>query len=244
MIDAEDLSEVQVPCRVCATLTKEWRANRADYRFPRPFESESKGLCDGCKAQLYLRRFAGLQRAYRDWLTVTYPTPSFVYGLIDPRIRDVHYIGRTADIAKRMVEHRRGKAKELLSDKRFWIQELHALGLTFEHCILAVADPGYHVIQLETRWIAEGIRRGWPLTNGEMAEPKPGGYERRSPLVRRVQEQQNIDFLTCDESNLHFPYTIYRIRAYAAWSEQMLPALPHWFESKGAKGLMAHELDW
>jgi hypothetical protein len=229
---AHEIEYPQVPCKSCSTLILEWYAKREDYRFPRPFESESKGLCEDCKSQLYLKRFASLQIAYRDWLAATYPTPSYIYGLLDPRTREMCYIGRTADIAKRMASHRR-EAQWEGNAKAGWINELHDLGLTFEHCILAVVEPGYHVVEQEARWICEGIQRGWPLRNGQAIKQ----------VFAESIRQPGLDYWTHpyqDLSGFDKP-TMARIRAYAAWSEQMLPALPHRWVMDGESGLMYHE---
>ncbi|OLE34936.1 MAG: hypothetical protein AUG45_02925 [Ktedonobacter sp. 13_1_20CM_3_54_15] len=94
-------------------------------------------------------------------------------------------------------------------------------------------EPGYLVVEQEARWICEGIKRGWPLMNEEACKPA---------LAERIR-QSKIDYWTCpyrDLSGFEHP-TMARIRAYAAWSEQMLPAIPHWFIFHGAKGLMTHE---
>lgn len=215
----------QVACKACSTLIREWDATSTDTRFPRPFEGESKGLCEDCKARLYLQRRAGLQIAYRQWLINTYPTPSYIYGLIDPRSRDVCYIGRTANVAKRINDHRTDKKRTLEgSMKRAWVNGLHELGLTFEHCVLAVVEPGYKVIEMEARWISLALDRGWPLTNKE-------AYENYTPMTRRRslgRHKENYWF----ECSIKDLYTgdvtaMAKIEAYVRWCENMPQTLPY-----------------
>lgn len=225
----EGYQEPKVPCKACPSLIPEWRATHADVRFPRPFEGESVGLCEECKARLYLKHRAGLQIAYKQWLMTTYPTPAFIYGLVDPRARDVHYIGRTADVAKRITNHRSEKrgSKEG-SMKRAWINELHELGLTFEHCILAVVEPGYRVIEMEARWICEGIKRGWPLTNFEATETYIVDSMRRH--LDKHKDNANYCFeCPIEELPRHNRTALRHIDAYLYWSEHMPQVLPDRF---------------
>lgn len=227
MIEEAATQEPQVPCKACPSLIGVWSAKSTDKRFPRPFEGESKGLCEECKARLYLQHRAGLQIAYKQWLTTNFPTPSFIYGLLDPRSRDVCYVGRTNDIAKRMNHHRREATWES-SIKATWINELHELGLTFEHCILAVVEPGYRVIEMEARWICEGMRRGWPLTNLEATDPYVVKHTRQ--YLNKHKDNTNYCFeCPIEELPRHNRAALRHIEAYLHWSENMPHTLPDRF---------------
>ncbi len=221
-VDLEQLA----PCICCGTMEKAWYLQgRDDYRFI-GLQDEVKGLCEQCRVGVWLASIPRLKLAYHKWLERHYPTPSYVYGLLDPRDRLVHYIGRAGDVQRRIQRHRQDQDS---SQKSAWVCELHELGLTFEWLILSRAIPGYYMVELEARWICEGIKRGWPLTNKEAQDPH---------ILRSLERRMPQDVWNCHWSDLPIgdQVTLARINVYATWSEQPPATLPHFFIYQGARG--------
>jgi|SRR5579859_2464284 len=212
----EECGERGIPCSQCGSLTEWGRTLYEDFRLLK--RDVERGHCDACKDIYYQAHREELQQAYALWLT-QYRTPSFVYGMVDPRDRLVHYIGRTHNIQSRMRDHRHTANRDT-SRRGSWIRGLHAEGLTFEHCILAQADPGYRVVELEARWIAVGIQRGWPLTNKEVTES--GDYALEKARSR------SVNYLECPIYKLPVGdrMRIALINMYAAWSQAMPRHIP------------------
>lgn len=86
----------------------------------------------------------------------------YIYALVDPRTRMIHYVGQAYDVDSRYTQHMSDAAK---TTKVAWLTELKKMG----------AQPGLHILQqcedsevnhIENWWIALGRRQGWPLTNG------------------------------------------------------------------------------
>jgi len=96
-----------------------------------------------------------------------------------------------------------------------WIRSLHEDGHTFEYCVLVECKPGYHVVEMEKRWIMHGLQQGYPLTNYEAHDPIA---EMRKRHVERVE-----NCLTCSvEEVIVGSYGLLnQIRRYVAWSERM-----------------------
>ncbi len=150
----EDMNEQDWLCTRCHTVMV--YMPKPDYRLLN--RMDTIGYCYTCKAAYFAEHREELRQAYQDWLNKTYPTPGYVYGLIDPRDRGLYYIGRTHDLAARIRDHRRTSAKEK-TPRAAWILNLHEQGLTFEHCILATTVPGYYVVELEARWICHALQQ-------------------------------------------------------------------------------------
>jgi len=214
----EECLENGIPCFQCNALTDSSRALSQDFRLLK--RDVAFGHCDACKDIYYQAHREDLQQAYNHWITSNFPTPSFAYGLIDPRDRLIHYIGRTHTIKARMREHR-GKGSRDNAARSIWIRSLHDEGLTFEHCILSQADPGYSVVEMEARWISVGIQRGWPLTNKEVSQS--GSY------ALSEMRSLSVDYLTCPIHMLHVGdrMRIAQINMYAAWAQSMPRHLPN-----------------
>ncbi|MGH2496559.1 MAG: hypothetical protein ACRDIV_17815 [Ktedonobacteraceae bacterium] len=213
-------SECGIACFQCKTLMEDdWQTALAqDFRFLN--RDVEIGHCDACKERYYQAHREELQEAYKQWLTSHYRTPSFVYGLLDPRDRLTYYIGRTHDITARMREHR-GKGSRDNAARSIWVRSLHDEGLTFEHCILAQVEPGYRVAEMEARWIAVGIQRGWPLTNKEISQAS-------SYTLTNIRSS-SVDYLTCPMYMLKVGdrLRIAQINMYSAWIQSMPKHLPN-----------------
>ena len=86
---------------------------------------------------------------------------AWIYGLIDPRDGEIHYIGWSTRPEMRLREHikcNKGTCKGV------WIKELREDGLEPSMKFLEVTNL-YDVQSIEQGWIEEGRKLGWPLTN-------------------------------------------------------------------------------
>lgn len=103
---------------------------------------------------------------------------NIIYGLVDPRISIVRYIGKSTSGMKRPRNHMLvSKLKRDHTHKANWIRELMDLGLIYEIVILECVTTVGLLDEAERRWIAHGRSRGWPLTN--LTE---GGDGQTSPM--------------------------------------------------------------
>lgn len=86
---------------------------------------------------------------------------AYIYGLVDPRDRRIHYIGHTIDTDSRLHGHIRDCAD---TPKTRWIANLASVDLMPELIVLDCVDYNRRY-QEEYRWIYLGRSRKWPLTN-------------------------------------------------------------------------------
>ena len=86
---------------------------------------------------------------------------AYIYGLVDPQNRKIHYVGHTISTASRLHEHIRDCAD---TPKTQWIATLADAGLCPELVVLDYVDY-VDRFKEEYRWIYLGRERGWPLTN-------------------------------------------------------------------------------
>ena len=193
----------------------QWLALSEDDRLPN--QSDSLGYCERCKQVYYAENREQVFKAYQDYLD-SFPTPAYIYGLIDPRNRLIYYIGRSFHLARRIREHRQDETGQ--DARAIYTRELHAQGLTFEYCKLATVTPGCYVYEMEARWICHALQRGWPLTNKE-------AQDAYSYALRRCQESTR-DFFTCSAFVLPCGdgMSIRRIEMYVRWLESRPAALP------------------
>lgn len=102
-------------------------------------------------------------------------TPDYIYALyyeLDGK-RDYFYVGRSIDIDRRMGEHLREAKAGHTEDSREFIRNLLAVGIMFDHEILAVVtteDEHY-----EDFYCWQMMGRGYKLTN-----MKQGDAEKRA----------------------------------------------------------------
>lgn len=85
------------------------------------------------------RRFASL-----------YPSPQFIYGLVEPRTGELRYIGHSHEPTKRLQTHANkgsGENRRL----REWVSELQAVGLRPEVRMIERVDEGEFVLEREYR---------------------------------------------------------------------------------------------
>jgi hypothetical protein len=87
-----------------------------------------------------------------------------VYGLIDPDTNAIRYIGLSTRGLDRPRDHVRDAGKER-TYKAAWVRKLLREGKVYGIRILEEYADRQAVSVGEIRWIAEGRRLGWPLTN-------------------------------------------------------------------------------
>lgn len=89
------------------------------------------------------------------------PTATYIYGLIDPMLHKICYIGRTINLYGRLEQH----VEEVTATiKGEWIKRLRAAGIRPTLVVLDYFEDG-NAEAIETWWIEFGRRAGWPLTN-------------------------------------------------------------------------------
>ncbi len=90
----------------------------------------------------------------------------YVYGLVDPRDKLIHYIGVTYDPLQRYLSHLYD-GKVLNTLKGLWLRELNELGLRPGFVVLELVE-GWDAqpYEAERKWIDVGSADGLPLTNG------------------------------------------------------------------------------
>lgn len=86
-----------------------------------------------------------------------------VYGLVDPRSKEVRYVGWTSNIRRRMREHCCPKDRER-AYKDNWLRELKTSGLS-PICITLETGNGDGYGEAEKHWIAKYRDSGVRLTN-------------------------------------------------------------------------------
>lgn len=99
-------------------------------------------------------------------------TYAYIYGLIDPRDRLFHYVGRTieADLDKRVLGHIRdaeiqwhGKSRGPARRKNDWLNKLAVSDL--RPIPILIERVSVKDLTAERRWIQKLAHWGYPLTN-------------------------------------------------------------------------------
>ena len=86
----------------------------------------------------------------------------YIYALIDPRTRQIRYIGQTDDLSKRLRQHIMDKSN---THKTEWIKGLLAANMRPDISQLAEIEDEDNVHMIEYRWVYFGRKNGWELTN-------------------------------------------------------------------------------
>lgn len=88
-----------------------------------------------------------------------------IYGLKDPYSRKIRYIGQTANVRRRLLEHLHDSTDAWpKSDKEEWITNLVDEGRAPEMVVLETVDPS-EANAAERQWIHYGLTQGWDLYN-------------------------------------------------------------------------------
>ena len=85
-----------------------------------------------------------------------------IYGLLDPIVSMIGYIGHSIDPIFRFDEHLEDVSE---IDKVKWLRRLRAKGITPILVILENVEEGRNVLEVERLWIQFGLQLHWPLTN-------------------------------------------------------------------------------
>jgi len=86
----------------------------------------------------------------------------YIYGLIDPLVHQIAYVGKTNDLYERWESHVKTEAPHVAGQ---WIQGLRTVGVEPTLVVLEVLPDDGDWENAERWWIAHGLRIGWPLTN-------------------------------------------------------------------------------
>lgn len=101
---------------------------------------------------------------------------AWVYALVDPRTKHIHYVGRTVNLTVRRNAHLARICGN--SEMCEWRAGLRDAGLEPTFRVLARTTVE-RVAEAEKRWILRGRRERWPLVNKNLGG---GGMVRRRPL--------------------------------------------------------------
>jgi hypothetical protein len=117
----------------------------------------------------------------------------FIYGLFDPRTREIRYVGQTAKGIARAWQHCGIHALKIDKNnhKRGWIQQLQAVGLKYEVDVLERCSSYEALDEAEVFWIKHLLDIGVKLTNKSL-----GGVGER-PIHGRTDEQK----LNCSKAH-------------------------------------------
>lgn len=88
-----------------------------------------------------------------------------IYGLVDPRIQMIRYVGKSCSGLRRPNKHRLLMSNSVGPYCENWLRSLFADGLNYEIAVLDAVDSSSKLSDLERFWIAYGRACGWPLTN-------------------------------------------------------------------------------
>ena len=101
----------------------------------------------------------------------------YIYGLVDPLVHQIAYVGKTNDLYGRWESHVKTEAQHITGQ---WIQRLRAAGVEPTLVVLEVLPDDGDWMNAERWWISHGLRIGWPLTNtiyaGDRAESNGNAF--------------------------------------------------------------------
>lgn len=124
---------------------------------------------------------------------------TLIYGLIDPRTRQLRYVGKTScSMAKRLRAH---LCRTNLTPKRHssrWLSGLVSSGLSPDVVDIETIEPGGDWQEAERYWIAYFRFVGADLTNIVIGGEGVGGY--RMPPERREKMRQVMTGRVIDEA--------------------------------------------
>ncbi len=89
-----------------------------------------------------------------------------IYGLVDPRTKEVRYVGKSCSGLRRPQRHKH--PSEMASDHTYkgnWIRKLKSLGMDYIITVLEVFGSPEPLAEVERRWIRELRNINGNLTN-------------------------------------------------------------------------------
>jgi len=187
-------------CKICGDdpvgpeIRAEWLRRRvaklAEARQPNPLEQREH-------AALRWRMRAHAGRAILRTLVGTphVPPKQVIYALIDPRTREVRYVGQTHDPQARYKGHLGSDSNKIFwpRSKKDWIGSLKALGLRPEMVILEQVEPSANVYEREFRWILHYLHEEAALTNDVVSTMTRTAEAVRAASLNYVDEPVDSD---------------------------------------------------
>ena len=112
-----------------------------------------------------------------------------IYGLVDPRTDEIHYVGRTTS---NLEDRRRAHmgAAPVGSPMGDWMTSLFAAELEPVAVLLETVKPGRK--QREAYWIHYGLDNGWPLCNRQIPNRPKRNPQRVFDEERQHKEENEI----------------------------------------------------
>lgn len=125
---------------------------------------------------------------------------AYIYALVDPRTREIRYVGKAADPQRRLSGHMRDSVLRRYNDKRTcWLKSLKALGIVPSIVILeCVPESDWRACEI--KWIAHFRSTGTNLTNTQDGgegqtkgwHPSPESIEKTASKLRGKKRPPEI----------------------------------------------------
>ena len=100
----------------------------------------------------------------------------YIYGLIDPLVHQIAYVGKTNDLNGRLQSHISTTAQHTTGQ---WIKRLRSVNARPSIVVLELMEDDGDWDNSERWWISHGLRMGWPLTNTVHVTANPVDKESR-----------------------------------------------------------------
>lgn len=111
----------------------------------------------------------------------------YIYGLYDPRNKELRYVGKATDLHKRLIGHISLAKGDVTNPKSKWINELLSEGLNPEIRVLEETDEN-NWPDVEKKWIADCLAEGISLSNileGGDTPPSWAGRKQSPEHIRK-----------------------------------------------------------
>lgn len=112
-----------------------------------------------------------------------------IYALTDPTTDEVRYIGKSASGLQRPRSHKHPSLLRATTAKNLWIRKLLSEGRMYGIRVLETLSSDASeadAARAERKWIAEGRRLGWPLTNVTDGGDGTAGFHHTEEAKRRI----------------------------------------------------------
>ena len=110
----------------------------------------------------------------------------YIYALVDPSTKQIRYIGKSIRPRERLTNHCNEQSRTWRTN---WIRSVLAQGKRPHLLILEELAPDADWKPAERRWIAQGRKMGWPLTNCT------DGGDGVSGLPAEIREKMRLTWL-------------------------------------------------
>lgn len=124
-----------------------------------------------------------------------------IYGLVDPRTKLIHYVGKSSSGLRRPQAHRQANSLRFNTPKNTWIRDLRVSNMSYSIAVLEVVDTPHTagrccwwwtglntsaIMDAERWWIAYGRASDWPLTNQTDGGLGPSGRKHSAETRARM----------------------------------------------------------